>query len=341
MSRTRSFLFGTTLGASAMFFSLQFHILRTDSGFKVLPRTPQQSLGLTYSDIRGWPADRWQDRPELARAILANGSGELIADSVSGSLRDTLNENTATLDELRGFLERTRPRSRSTVRPEENTFVRTEKPVVESTPGPNDRAIPFSAVTPRPLPAGKTPADPFRKASPPEKTSRFSDIDVQQSLTGSSRKATEQPAPAASARPAASPENPAAALIRQQAEELEKRIFGDSTATESPPTRSGLPPQSGTLPVFEDVTASLDEQARSLLEEARQMRVASADGDQQTASPEPAKAAASMLQKVAENAAAALTEFVRSPAADEQHQPESAADTEVDLPPAGFDPFLE
>lgn len=341
MSRTRPFLFGATLGASAMFFSLQFHVLRTDSGFKVLPRTPQQSLGLTYSDIRGWPADRWQDRPELARAILANGSGELIADSVAGSLRDTLTENTATLDELRGFLDRTRPRSRNSPRPEDNTFVRTEKPVVESTAEQNNKAIPFSAVTPRPLPAGKTPADPFRKASTPEKTSRFSDTDVQQSLTGSDRKSPLPPPPAGAARPAASPENPAAALIRQQAEELEKRIFGDSSDTESTAPRSGLPPQTSTLPVFEEVTASLDEQARALLEDARQMRVASVADNQQTASGEPAKAAASMLQKVAENAAAALTEFVRSPAPDDQQQPAPAADTEDELPPAGFDPFLE
>jgi len=340
-----------------MFFSLQFHVLRTDSGFKVLPRTPQQSLGLTYSDIRGWPADRWQDRPELARAILANGSGELIADSVAGSLRETLTENTATLDELRGFLDRTRPRSRNSPRHEDNTFVRTEKPVVESTAEQNNKAIPFSAVTPRPLPAGKTPADPFRKASPPEKTSRFSDTDVQQSLTGSDRKSPLTPAPAGAARPAASPENPAAALIRQQAEELEKRIFGDSKSDTPATPRSGLPPQTSTLPVFEEVTASLEEQAHSLLEEARQLRVASAaPADPDATTGQPAAAAASALQKVAENAAAALTEFVRSPAPSAaETTPFTTAEAAADqtsaspvtgpgaetLPPAGFDPFLE
>jgi len=341
VSRTRPFLIGAALGASAMFFSLQFHVLRTDSGFKVIPRTPQQSLGLTWSDIRGWSADRWQDRPELARAILANGSGELIADSVAGSLRETLTENTATLDELRGFLDRTRPRSRSSARSADNTFVRTEKPVVESTPSPGERPIPFNAVTPRPLPGGKTPADPFRKASPDEKASRFSDADVQNGLTGTAAKPDAQPPAPGSAKPAASPENPAAALIRQQAEELEKRIFGDSSAADSPAPRSGLPPQTSTLPVFEEVTASLEEQASSLLEEARQMRIASVAGEQQTAPSEPAPASASMLQKVAANAAAALTEFVRSPAPDTQQQTQPAASSEVDLPPAGFDPFLE
>ena len=355
MSRTRSFLIGATLGASTMFFSLQFHILRTDSGFKVLPRTPQQSLGLTYSDIRGWPADRWQDRPELARAILANGSGELIADSVAGSLRDALTENTATLDELRGFLDRTRPRN--STRNAENTVVRTQKPVVENTPDPNDRPIPFTAVTPRPLPGGKTPADPFRKANPPEKSSRFSDTDVQRGLTGSATPTLPQTAPAKPARPENAPESPAAALIRQQAEEIEKRIFGDSQADTPATPRSGLPPQTSTLPVFEEVTASLEEQAHSLLEEARQLRVA----DATSAAPahttdQPASATASALQKVAEQAAAALTQFVRSPQDSTAettpfttaeptpiHAPASQPLTPpaATLPPAGFDPFLE
>jgi len=341
VSRTRPFLIGATLGASAMFFSLQFHVLRTDSGFEVIPRTPQQSLGLTWSDIRGWSADRWQDRPELARAMLANGSGGLIADSVAGSLRKTLTENTATLDELRGFLDRTRPRTRSSASSEDNTFVRTEKPVVESTPNPGERPIPFTAVTPRPLPGGKTPADPFRKASPDEKNSRFSDSDVQNGLKGTAAKSAAQPLAPSSARPAASPENPAAALIRQQAEELEKRIFGDPAAAESPAPRSGLPPQTSTLPVLEEVTASLEEHAHSLLEDARQMRVASVAGEQQTAPREPGPASASTLQKVAANAAAALTEFVRSPAPDIQQETEPANTSDVDFPPAGFDPFLE
>ncbi|MFO0061814.1 MAG: hypothetical protein ACK57O_13150 [Planctomyces sp.] len=355
MSRTRSFLIGATLGASAMFFSLQFHILRTDSGFKVLPRTPQQSLGLTYSDIRGWPADRWQDRPELARAILANGSGELIADSVAGSLRDALAENTATLDELRGFLDRTRPRN--STRNSENTFVRTQKPVVETTPDPNERPIPFTAVTPRPLPGGKTPADPFRKAQPQENSSRFSDTDVQQGLTGTARPTRPQAAPATPARPENPSESPAAALIRQQAEDIEKRIFGDSKSDTPATPRSGLPPQTSTLPVFEEVTASLEEQAHSLLEEARQLRVASAaPADPDATTVQPAAAAASALQKVAENAAAALTEFVRSPAPSAaETTPFTTAEAAADqtsaspvtgpgaetLPPAGFDPFLE
>jgi len=355
VSRTRSFLIGATLGASSMFFSLQFHILRTDSGFKVLPRTPQQSLGLTYSDIRGWSADRWQDRPELARAILANGSGELIADSVAGSLRDALTENTATLDELRGFLDRTRPRN--STRNAENTFVRTQKPVVENNPDPNERPIPFTAVTPRPLPGGKTPADPFRKANPAEKSSRFSDTDVQQGLTGAATPILPQTPPAKPARPENAPESPAAALIRQQAEEIEKRIFGDSKPETPAAPRSGLPPQTSTLPVFEEVTASLEEQAHSLLEEARQLRVA----DATSAAPahttdQPASATASALQKVAEQAAAALTQFVRSPHdSTEETTPFTTAESTpihapasqpltppaATLPPAGFDPFLE
>ena len=349
VSRIKPFLVGTSLGAATMFFALQFHVLRTDSGFKVLPRTPQQSLGLTYADIRSWTPERWQDRPELARAILANGSGELISDSVTTALKDSLTENSATLDEFRGFLERTRTRLPG--KKSETTIVKTEKPVIDS-PTQEQRAIPFNAVTPRPLPGGKTPADPFRRVAPAQNNSRFTDTDVQQGLSG--HKPNETP-PATPATPANSPrssESPAAALLRQQAEEIEKRIFGDLSSETTPAPRPQLPPQTSTLPVFEEVTASLEEHAQSLLDHAQQVRLANApeSNDSTTADAQP-----SAFEKVATSAAQALTEFVRNPgfpAADTAEtsstlsQPAAAVDTtpkqpQPTTPPFDFDPFLE
>ena len=104
MSKTGPFGIGTALGASAMFFSLQYHVVHSPTGLQVVPRSPQQSIGLTYADVRNWSPSQWADRPELARALMANGSGELIANSVVDSLSGGSSEDSTTLDELRSFL---------------------------------------------------------------------------------------------------------------------------------------------------------------------------------------------------------------------------------------------
>ncbi len=83
---------------------LQFHVVRSHDGFQFVPRTPQHSLGLAYADIRNWNASQWTDRPELARALMAHGSSGLIAESVADSLADSVSSESATMDQLRSFL---------------------------------------------------------------------------------------------------------------------------------------------------------------------------------------------------------------------------------------------
>jgi len=93
-----------------MFFSLQYHVVRSESGIRVLPRTPQHSLALAWADVRTWTPSQWTDRLELARAAMAAGATDLIADSVRIPLQEEVSESAATLDELRGFLNSTRDR---------------------------------------------------------------------------------------------------------------------------------------------------------------------------------------------------------------------------------------
>ncbi len=104
MSKVKPFLFGSLLGAATMFGAMQFHVVRSHDGFQFVPRTPQHSLGLAYADIRNWNATQWTDRPELARALMAHGSSDLIAQSVADSLADSVSAESATLDQLRTFL---------------------------------------------------------------------------------------------------------------------------------------------------------------------------------------------------------------------------------------------
>jgi hypothetical protein len=104
MGKAKPFLFGGLLGTSFMFVAMQYHVIRSHDGFQLVPRTPQHSVGLAYADIRNWDAAQWTDRPELARALMAHGSGALISKSVAENLADTVTAETATLDQLRSFL---------------------------------------------------------------------------------------------------------------------------------------------------------------------------------------------------------------------------------------------
>ena len=105
MSKTKPYLFGTVLGASAMYVALQYHVVHSHDGFQMVPRTPQHSVGLAYADVRNWSPSQWTDRPELARALMAHGSSDLISESVANSLADIVTEENSTLDQLRSFLD--------------------------------------------------------------------------------------------------------------------------------------------------------------------------------------------------------------------------------------------
>ena len=104
MSKLKPFVIGSIVGASCVFVALQYHIVRTHDGFQMVPRTPQHSIGLAYADIRDWNAEQWADRPELARALVAHGSSDMIASSVTENLADSITSENSTLDQLRSFI---------------------------------------------------------------------------------------------------------------------------------------------------------------------------------------------------------------------------------------------
>lgn len=105
MEKLKPFLFGALVGAGLAICALQFHVVHSHEGFRVVARTPQPSLGLSYVDVRGWDAKTWAERPALVRALVANGSGELIADTVAENLTSPIDTGSDTLDQLRGLLD--------------------------------------------------------------------------------------------------------------------------------------------------------------------------------------------------------------------------------------------
>ena len=67
---------------------------------------PKSTLGLAYADVRQWQAEQWTDFPELARALIAHGSSDLIAASVANDVADSLDPGAGTIGQLRSLLER-------------------------------------------------------------------------------------------------------------------------------------------------------------------------------------------------------------------------------------------
>lgn len=104
MGKLKPFLFGSLLGAGLAVCALQFHVVHSHEGVRVVPRTPQPSLGLAYVDVRDWDAEKWADRPELVRALVANGSTDLVASSVAQDVIDSTVSDESTLGQLREFL---------------------------------------------------------------------------------------------------------------------------------------------------------------------------------------------------------------------------------------------
>ena len=301
---------------------------------------PQQSVGLAYADIRSWSPSQWTDRPELARALMAHGSSDLIAASVASTLADSVSDDSSTLDELRTFLNS----SEAAGVPQDDATDETDSEKSEGGTNNDLFRIPF----PQDARSG-APADPFRiaNANADEKVkesdsgakSRFTADDVLEGLRDSSEaiepRTIRQSSPAtkadaSSTRSSATPGQ----TVAQQSQEMEERIFG-----KSPATTSQAAPQTILKPaakatesesMFEEVTTQLENRAQEALNRA-----------QDSLSEKPGGATKSSAQP--------SVGYIRDKAA--ESVPESAksllngAASEVDktatTPLIDFDPFLE
>ncbi len=104
MKNLKPIILGSFAGAGLMFVALQYHVIQSHDGLQFVPRAPRASLGLAYADVREWKAEQWSDRPELARALVAHGASDLIADSVKRDIADSLEADGGTIGQLRALL---------------------------------------------------------------------------------------------------------------------------------------------------------------------------------------------------------------------------------------------
>ncbi len=343
MGKAKPFLFGTLLGTSLMFMALQYHVLRTHDGVQLVPRIPQHSLGLAWADIRHWSASQWTDRPELARALLAHGSGSLISQSVTEQLAESVGAESATLDQLRSLLNRSSEESS----PRNGELFRLPEiaPLQSADPPDSDESDEFTIPFPRAAQQSQ-PEDPFRVArtrdsqpagpgsvakSPVAKSPvagsavtpsprAFTAADIlnagRSSLPESARAAAGSDATAIPAeRPTSPPSVTAAAsaavrpvpATQKAVEAAAGAIFGDTGAPlVSSSAAAAVKPDREGAP-FEEVATDLESRARAALSRAQSTLSKQTDDAAAAAG----KAAASAAAEAASGATSSATQFVR------------------------------
>ncbi|MEZ6034228.1 MAG: hypothetical protein R3C17_14125 [Planctomycetaceae bacterium] len=350
MSNAKPYLFGAVLGASAMYVALQYHVVHSHDGFQMVPRTPQHSIGLAYADVRNWSPSQWTDRPELARALMAHGSSDLISESVAGSLADSVIEENSTLDQLRSFLENSTQDGASNSGAGLLEIPATPLKALKPNSEPDDELtrIPF------PQDAKKEViTDPFRVAQGPQTpasepqsvprpmgTSRFSAADVIDGLrddagtrmdifTPTPQTVTPQ-ANSPGATPAPTTAN--SLTIAQQAQAMEDRIFGSSSAkADSAATVKSKATEATTESMFEEVSTQLENRAQAALNRAREATLTEA---KKTAN-DVAGSTGSYLRQQVEQAAPDAVKSIINNAAAGNGAPSTGSLLDQ------FDPFLE
>lgn len=97
MRRLWTFVSGIIVGGVMIFSAMNYHIVRANDGYHVVPKIDAQ-LGLTYVDIREFTVADWAKNSELAAALMNANQRNLvdnaIQDSLGNSVDKWLNPNT-------------------------------------------------------------------------------------------------------------------------------------------------------------------------------------------------------------------------------------------------------
>ena len=365
MSKAKPLLFGAALGASAMFFAQQYHVVHSHDGLQVVPRTPQLSLGLAYVDIRNWTPSQWVDRPEVARAVMAHGSGDLISESVATTLADRVTEDSSTLDELRGFLNGAKAKKSSDADDESIGFPTDDADAESGKKEGSDNDL-FRIPFPQDA-RTKVPADPFREAKAEDKvnsaqpdssgrssastrsgsstSSRFSSDDVLDGFEEVSDLKEDARKPSASSGSSVTKPSKTEKSVAEQANEMWDRIAGPSSgsASSTPKTSAPkttpkpVPKPSESDSMFEEVTTQLENRAQEALNRAK-------DTAKEKAISTVEQGSASSSNYVREKAAEMLPDTAKSlldKAATATGSGTGSAGNTNPSSVLGFDPFLE
>ena len=92
MRRLFAMVFGGMLGAAAMFIAFKFHTLRTTEDWWRLTFVPKPQAALVdaYVDVRTWNAAEWTKHPDLVKAMIKNGKGDLVRESVTSNFMENI-----------------------------------------------------------------------------------------------------------------------------------------------------------------------------------------------------------------------------------------------------------
>ena len=80
---------GLILGAMGMFVSMKYYVVRADSGIHLIPKATAQ-LSMPYVDIRSFDIADWDNRRDLALAIVQADKPELLQGAAVNGLRQTM-----------------------------------------------------------------------------------------------------------------------------------------------------------------------------------------------------------------------------------------------------------
>ena len=90
MRRLSALLFGIAFGGGLVYFGFNFHLVRANDGWLMVPRTAV-ALDDACVDIRQWDFNDWRKHPKLSRDMLKAGYGNRIRSSVQeGLVEDAL-----------------------------------------------------------------------------------------------------------------------------------------------------------------------------------------------------------------------------------------------------------
>ena len=89
MGRFTWLFVGLILGAGGMFISMKYHVVRAESGVHLIPKATAK-FSIPYVDIRKFEFSDWNERRDLALAIVKADKSHLLEDATTSGLRQTM-----------------------------------------------------------------------------------------------------------------------------------------------------------------------------------------------------------------------------------------------------------
>jgi len=87
MRRLMTFLMGMVTGGLLLWGALQYHVLRTNEGIRLVPKVDAKLAG-TYVDIRGFTVVDWTRHADLALALANANQHDLMGNAANDALQN-------------------------------------------------------------------------------------------------------------------------------------------------------------------------------------------------------------------------------------------------------------